>query len=82
VTQKADNWRGIALSVAGNGFVTGLRCIYGSKVIDRVADEWPNHLIGVSGRVRNTSGRAHLRPSMPQINAQQQIEFEFPDETT
>lgn len=43
-----------------------MRRIYSCEVIVRVADEWPNRLKLVDA------------PD----NAQQQIEFEFPDETT
>lgn len=71
------------------GFVTDLRCIYGTRVVDKVAAKWLNHRVEVSGRVeRDTSGRArlmkvaHLKLVDAPDDAQQQIEFEFPDENT
>jgi len=71
---------------AGSG--TDLRCIYGPKIADPVASKWLNHKVEVSGRVeRDTNGRArlmkvaHLRLVDAPDNAQQQIEFEFPDES-
>ncbi len=71
------------------GFVTDLRCIYGPKVADRVASKWLNHRVEVRGRVeRDTTGRARLMKvaSLKLVDApddaQQQIEFQFPDENT
>jgi hypothetical protein len=72
-----------------NDFVTDLRCIYGPKIADPVASKWLNHKVEVSGRVeRDASGRArlmkvaHLRLVDAPNNPQQQIEFDFPDETS
>ena len=71
------------------GFVTDLRCIYGHKVADRIASKWLNHRVEVRGRVeRDAGGRARLMKvsSLKLVDApddaQQQIEFQFPDENT
>ena len=71
------------------GFVTDLRCIYGPKIADPIASKWLNHKVEVTGRVeRDAGGRArlmkvaHLKLVDAPDNAQQQIEFEFPDQTT
>lgn len=72
-----------------DGFVTDLRCIYGPRVVDKVAAKWLNHRVEVSGRVeRDANGRArlmkvaHLKLVDAPDDSQQQIEFEFPDENT
>lgn len=69
--------------------LTDLRCIYGPKVADPIASKWLNHKVEVTGRVeRDASGRArlmkvsHLKLVDAPNNAQQQIEFDFPDENT
>ena len=68
---------------------TDLRCIYGPKVADRIASKWLNHRVEVRGRVeRDTGGRARLMKvsSLKLVDApddaQQQTEFQFPDEKT
>jgi hypothetical protein len=69
------------------GCTTDLRCIYGHKVTDRIASSWLNQRVEVRGRVeRDAAGRArlmkvaNLRLVDAPADAQQQIEFEFPDE--
>jgi len=83
-----DDKRFEVRGIEGNT-VTDLRCIYGPKVADRIASMWLNHRVEVTGRVeRDASGRArlmkvaHLKLVDAPDNAQQQIEFDFPDENT
>lgn len=71
------------------GSVTDLRCIYGPKVADPIASKWLNHKVEVTGRVeRDASGRAklmkvsHLKLVDAPNDNQQQIEFDFPDESS
>lgn len=71
-----------------NGIITDLRCIYGPKVIDKIAAKWLNHRVEVSGRVeRDANGRArlmkvaHLKLVDAPDDSQQQIEFVFPDKS-
>lgn len=71
------------------GIATDLRCIYGHKIADRTASKWLNQRVEVRGRVeRDARGHARLMKisSLKLIDApddaQQQTEFQFPDENT